>query len=179
MAEVVALEPGQGLQLDSDVDDATSILRMVTTLQGEREWLGQSLHDRILKEVIWFKWEYPRLPRPLIDGKYPCAYPWSALARETYQRSPKRAGRAGQLVIEHVVPKRELMAMIAEQAASLTPSGLAHLMIEGCRAVVITKDEDRLLTRAGLGHVRSNKDDVWSRYRDVGLDLSTFTPLEV
>lgn len=33
------------------------------------------------RETIYFTWEQPRLPRPLIQSKYPQSFPWSPRAR--------------------------------------------------------------------------------------------------
>jgi len=175
----VALEPGRGLQLDSDAYDAARILSLTRALYAEGEWLGSGVLGRQMRELLWFKWEQPRLPRPLIDGKYPCAYPWSAQAREVYFQSPEKAGRTRQLVIEHVLPKRELFQRLAAEISTLTPTGMQQLLHESCLAAVITKEEDRVLDNAGMNHVRPDENDVWSRYRSAGLDLSTFAPLEL
>ena len=69
------LEPGRGIILASDVVDAALVLQLSRSLKTLRELVGNIIADRNLKEVIWSKWELPRLPHPLIDGKYPAAYP--------------------------------------------------------------------------------------------------------
>lgn len=172
------LEPGRGVEAGSDVERAAHILEVAQALGKVKELMGRSVHDRALKEVIWNKWEHPRLPRPLIDGKYPASYPWSLAARETYRRSPLKRGRLGELVIEHVLPKSELLALIETELPSLTASGMAELLQDWCCAVVLTKDEDRKITKAGFGGRRPNTEEIWSRYSAAGIDLSTFEPLE-
>ncbi|WP_336662612.1 hypothetical protein [Leucobacter sp. USHLN154] len=171
------LEPGRGSTLPSDEIDASLVLKVAESLITLRELVGNSIADRTLKEVIWSKWELPRLPRPLIDGKYPTAYPWSAPARELFLRSPKKVGRVGGLVIEHALPKRELLQLVSERMSTATAADMVQLLQAGCRAVVVTKEEDLQLTRAGFGHLRTNTEDLWSRYRETGLDPSTFALL--
>lgn len=168
------MEPGRGIRSEADRERAAHILKVAEALASVKELMGRSVHDRALKEVIWSKWEHPRLPRPLIDGKYPTSYPWSLAARDTYQRSPLKPGRSGELVIEHVLPKNELLALIEEQLPALTVSSMGELLHEWCCAVVVTREEDRRITRAGFGGRRPNKEDMWSRYSAAGIDLSTF-----
>ncbi len=138
--------------------------------------LGLTLHRRVLKEVLWFRWEQPRLPRPLIDGKYPRAYPWSAEARRLWRESPRREGRRGALVIEHLEPKRELLARITQAGDSLDAAGLLALFHVAHSAAVISKSEDELLSRAGFAHASPDPGDVWGRYRAAGLDVDEFAP---
>lgn len=165
------------MRSETDSERAAHILEVARALGNVKDLMGRSIHDRAFKEVIWSKWEHPRLPRPLIDGKYPASYPWSLAARETYTRSPLKSGRTGELVIEHVLPKSELLALIEEQLPTLTASSMAELLHEWCCAVVLTRDEDRRITRAGFGGRRPNTEDMWSRYSAAGIDLSTFETL--
>ncbi|MBX3095071.1 MAG: hypothetical protein KF680_11125 [Cryobacterium sp.] len=171
------VEPGRLLTLDTDEQDATSILRVVHSLGEVGDVLGRALHNRVLKEVLWFRWEQPRLPRPLVDGKYPHAYPWSAEARRVWQESPRREGRRGALVIEHTEPKRELLARIIRAGDAIDVAELLSLLRDAHSAVVITKREDDLVTRAGFSHRSPDPSDVWARYRAAGLEVEGFAPL--
>lgn len=172
------LEPGQLVRRDDDVEVAAQMLRVIQALHEVRDLMGGTVYGRALKEVLWFRWEQPRLPRPLVNGKYPFAYPWSAQAREIWHRSPSRSGRPGQLVIEHIVPKRELLAKIVEETESLTVERLLDLLREAHSAVVISKEEDSLVTKAGWAHRSPDPTDVWARYRAAGLDIDGFAPLK-
>jgi len=173
----MSIEPGRLLRLDTDEDDAADLLRVIRALDEVRDVLGPALYGRVLKEVLWFRWEQPRLPRPLVDGKYPHAYPWSADARRAWQESPHREGRRGALVIEHVEPKRELLSRIIQASDALDVATLLTLLRGAHSAVVITKREDDLVTRAGFAHTSPDPSDVWARYRAAGLDVEGFAPL--
>lgn len=170
------LVPGTTMRLDNDLEVARDLAGAVRAIVDVGDVLGPSLLSRVIKEVLWFRWEQQRLPRPLVDGKYPRSYPWSRAARQVYLDSPRRPGRAGMLVIEHVVPKRELLRRVIEQDFTDDTQGFVDVLQEGCAAVVITRDEDRQITTAGYGHVRP-EGDVWARYRASGIDLDGFAPL--
>jgi len=173
----MSVEPGRLLQLDTDERDAADLLRVIRALDEVRDVLGPALYGRVLKEVLWFRWEQPRLPRPLVDGKYPHAYPWSADARRVWRESPRREGRRGALVIEHVEPKRELLARIAQASDTLDVTEFLDLLRAAHSAAVISKVEDTLIARAGFGHRSPDPSDVWARYRAAGLDVEGFAPL--
>lgn len=171
------IEPGKPVMLPTDRADAEDILTVVRVLNGVRDILGASILGRVLKEFLWAKWERPRLPKPLVDGKYPYAYPWSARARAAWHASPRRAGRPAALVIEHVVPKRELLNEIAANATELDVDELLALLRGAHAAVVLSKEEDAQVTAAGFGYASPDASDVWARYRAAGLDLAGFGPL--
>ncbi|TQO24271.1 hypothetical protein FB385_3151 [Paramicrobacterium agarici] len=151
--------------------------RVVKALASVRDDLLPSVLSRCLKEALWFSWEQPRLPRPLVDGKYPRSYPWSSEARESLARNPKRQDRPGQLIIEHIIPKRELLTVLLEEAESLVPERTFALLSDANRAVVISKAEDRLITEAGFGHSSPDQADPWARYRAAGIDVEGFAAL--
>src|SRR5690606_23454313 len=105
------------------------------------------------------------------------AYPWSADARRVWQDSPRREGRRGALVIEHVEPKRELLARIVRAGEALDVAEFLDLLRAAHSAAVISKDEDTLIARAGFGHRSPDPGDVWARYRAAGIDVEGFAPL--
>ena len=80
-------------------------------------------------------------------------------------------------MIEHIVPKRELLAKIVEETEGLTVERLLDLLRAAHSAVVISKEEDSLVTKAGWAHRSPDPTDVWARYRAAGLDVAGFAPL--
>lgn len=119
-----------------------------------------TLHFRtkyaVLKNVAWAWSEF--------QGKYDgCPY-WSeaALACERTKR---------KLIHEHAVPKSVLIKMLFE-IKNPTPKSVEDILSRYCVAVVVTKDEDRLLSKAGLrSKMPADWDgsDLWARYRKVGI----------
>lgn len=134
---------------------------------------------RVLREAVWFLWEAPRLPKPLLDAKYPLAYPWSPRAREVAQAGSRPPGGWG-LVIEHAVPRTILVTTLLTDPTTREPAQTLALLVGGTRAAVITRDDDALLNAAGLRHQmpeRADPGDGWARYRAAGLDPAMFSPL--
>ena len=76
----------------TDLRDARAVLAILNacaeTLGPERPRIGLI---RIVREALWFIWEAPRLPRPLVATKYPEPYPWSSGARAVFT---EHAGKA-------------------------------------------------------------------------------------
>lgn len=173
-------EPGRPTSLDTDIADATSILSIVQGTAALSGHVGVSARSRIVREAIWFGWEHPRLPRPLIASKYPTAYPWSAAARARYhQASMKPAGGWG-LVFEHLRPRGYLVREVLARVDVLDLAGLISLLRSETFAAIITLDEDKRIAHAGLARSMPPDDDgtdPWSRYRRAGLDVGGFSPL--
>ena len=95
---------------ERDLADAAAILRIMRVLH-ERRRAGASVH-KIARESVWFLWESPRLPRPLVRSKYPESYPWSPGARQALQSvldEGQAAGRVTGLIIEHLIPMKLLL----------------------------------------------------------------------
>lgn len=133
---------------------------------------------RVLREVLWFSWEQPRLPRPLVQSKYPRSYPWSpAAAKEANE--PYRPGGRG-LIMEHLRPRRLLVVELLARASTVTPEDLAALLHQHITTAVITVEEDRLLSASKLNFSMPAGDDgtdPWARYVAAGLDPASFAPV--
>ena len=149
----------------------TEVVRGV--LEATRDRAGAV---RIVREAIWFTWEQPRLPRPLVGSKYPLPYPWSRAAWLRHEQAHGRRPAGGWgLVIEHLYPRELLIADLVtaeEFAASVVMELLASRII----SAIITQDEDRRLpARAPAGSTwRDFEGDAWLRYR--GIDIALLRP---
>lgn len=149
---------------------------ILTTVRASAEWeqaTGRAVRVKPLRELIWFTWEQPRLPRPLYLSKYPLTAPWTPAAFDRYER------RSRGLVIEHVTPASVLVRRLLKEP----PATADDLMraLDGIIYVVITDDDNRLLKAAGVdSSLAPGSDDPWERYRSAGLKRSTFhTPVVV
>ena len=165
--------------MDTDLRDATLIKALADALRIWKSQGGETDSLKSLRELVWFHWENPRLPHPRVkSNKYPVAFDWSAEARTAYRQDPKNC----PIVIEHSVPKGILLRELvdgpersAEEIAALLRANLNSF-------VIITKEEDLMLDKAGLGKAMPDDwapgDDVRERYRLAGLDVSGFGSLE-
>lgn len=175
------IEPGRPRSLGRD-EDLADAAGLVLILQGchemrERRNAGTS---HVARQALWSFWELPRLPKPLLHGKYPKRYPWSAEAAALYLASPMRPAGGWGLVLEHLTPANLLMADLIKMAPKLTPRKLINRLDKRLVATVITKREDNLLIEAGVGTTlpaNADPDDLWARYRLARLDPDTFAPL--
>lgn len=134
----------------------------------------------VARQALWSFWELPRLPRPLVQSKYPAAYPWSAEARSIYLSNSTRPTGGWGLVLEHVTPRNVLLRELIERAEILDTDGLANELFTKLVAAVVTKAEDQALTAAGVSFAQpagADPADLWARYRAAGLDPSTFASL--
>ena len=160
----------------SDQADASVVLAVA---RGFAEWeaaTGQRAgHMKPLREVIWFYWHHPRLPRPLVSNKYPYAFPWTPAARAA-MRQPKR-----ELIFEHMRPLALLMREMLTEHGGGIDRIVELLRGGGLDAVVMTKHEDALVTRHGYGEKMPPGwrpgDDPYERYRASGIDPVLFAPL--
>jgi len=128
---------------------------------------------RIVREAIWFSWEQPRLPRPLVASKYPLSYPWSVAALERYELTKgKRPAGGWGLVIEHLYPRELLVADLFE-IDDLTARAVVVLLSTRLISVIITKDEERQLPARGPAESRWNDfaADPWLRYRETDIKI--------
>ena len=66
----------------------------------------------VVRQALWSLWELPRLPRPLVQGRYPVIYPWSAAARAAYEANAKAPKGGRGLVLEHVRPRNILIGNV-------------------------------------------------------------------
>lgn len=131
---------------------------------------------RALREAIQKIWQEPRMPKgktKIFSHNKPLDFPWSPNARDLYFRNKADAAVTitGQLVLEHVVPinilVNDLLAKVAE--ADCTEQGFYELLLrehEQLSFVVLTKEDDNALTRAGLKAARVAEEgaSAWARY---------------
>ena len=68
-----------------------------------------------------------------------------------------------------------------ERSEDLKAGELIGYLNRFLAGAVITKDEDLLLTNAGVGNAPIDKDDPdpWARYRTAGLDPETFQSVDL
>jgi hypothetical protein len=172
--------PGKVAQ--PEVDDRVDAALIAGVANAVRQWratTGSARGDlKLLREAVWFYWEWPRLPRPLVRRKYPTAVPWSKGAREAYHADPRRCPG---LVIEHSEPVTVLLARLLTTSALDGESALAILSEQRRAFAVITKDEDKLLAKAGVGRTATRPEgpilDPLARYKLARLDTAHFLPL--
>ena len=69
-----------------------------------------------------------------------------------------------------------LLGNMIERSAELTAGELIGYLNRFLAGAVITKQEDLLLTRAGVAYapIDANDPDPWARYRTAGLDPESF-----
>jgi hypothetical protein len=134
----------------------------------------------VLREALWFIWEKPRLPAPLVASKYPKPYPWSPGARAEYRRhSGKRPEGGWGLVLEHLYPRELFVADLLSNSERASSADVVELLNGRLMGAVVRRDEDRQLpTRAqSAGAWHDYAADPWLRYRSAGLPLADFGPL--
>jgi hypothetical protein len=153
-----------------DEADLALILSVLRAYKEHENSTGAKSSTKVLREAIFFQWEGPRLPP---GGKYSPLLPHSAAARER-----ANSGRRGGLVFEHVLPVgiliRQLLADVPIDAASLRA-----VLDAAPERVIISTEEDKALTGAGMRNVAPDPHDPWSRYRAAGIDAAAFAPLTV
>ena len=139
---------------------------------------------KIARESVWFLWESPRLPRPLVRSKYPESYPWSRGARQALQSvldEGQAAGRVAGLIIEHLIPMKLLLDVALAEGPRLSDEAMLGLLHEHGAAAVMSTAEDRQITRAGYARSMPSTwvvgEDPWARVRASGLDPQTFRPV--
>lgn len=174
------LEPGRPTRLPSDARDADAILKILSGVTAMGPRIGLTGKSRVVREALWFFWEHPRLPHPLVGSKYPATYPWSAAARMRRQENETRPQGGWGLIIEHVLPKGLIISQMLDHGDNLTQRTLLRILRDGMAGAVITVAEDKQLQNAGVGNSMPPGDDgtdPWSRYRYAGLKVSEFAPL--
>lgn len=167
------LSPASPVRLERDAAD----LRCLTVLlDAHRQWEAATqtrANMKALREWLWFYWQAPRRPRPLIRSKYPTRFPWSEAARREIADDP-----ACRLVIEHSEP----INLVIRDLLDHPPADVDHLrevLDTRLACCVITKAEDEAINAAGFGTrlVSGAEHDPWARYKAIGLDPYTFAPL--
>jgi hypothetical protein len=132
---------------------------------------------RVLWEALWFIWEEPRLPRPLVASKYPKLYPWSPRARALFVTHAGRRPKGGWgLVIERLYPRELLVGYPLAEGADLDAADAVELLTTRLMAAIVTRDDDRQLpTRAQSAHPWEDyASDPWLRYRAAGMQVDDF-----
>ena len=162
---------------DRDRADAQLVVDIARALRTWEQATGTTALLRPLREAIWFYWERPRLPKPLVRGKYPESAPWSRRARELHLYGDSR----GELVIEHAAPMKLLMRRLIDDPR-LDAERCRAALAAGGRWVVITREENKRLAAAGVANRMppgnaDDTDDPWRRHRHAGLDVDAFRPL--
>jgi hypothetical protein len=161
------------------VDDAADAALVAGFANAVRQWraaTGRTSSDlKTLREAVWSYWELPRLPKPLIRGKYPTSVPWSRAARERY-----RSGARGGLVIEHGIPMTLLLQRLLA-LPQLNADAARQLLAQARPHAVITEEENRALAAAGVATGEpaggSESGDLFARYRHAGLEVDGFRSL--
>lgn len=117
-------------------------------------------YTKALREPVFFLWER-RAGSKVQTAQY-----------RSRPSLPMEYG-TGQLVYDHAVPFRYLQEELLGLAPA-SPEAVEEVLNRFGTAVLITKDEDRLLTGIGLGH-RMPEDwvgaDPLARYRAAGIEL--------
>lgn len=159
-----------------DADGLLGVLRACQPVR-ERRHAGTT---HVARQALWSFWELPRLPRPLVQNKYPLSYPWSSAARESYVANPKAPKGGRGLILEHVRPRNILLETMIESSEQLTAGELIGYLNRFLAGAVITKEEDLLLTNAGVAYapLDAHDPDPWARYRTAGIDPDTFAAVE-
>lgn len=133
----------------NDLADAALVAAVANGLREWRALTGTTKGSlKPLREAVWFYWQHPRLPRPLVRSKYPTTVPWSSAARSAFRADPQRTGG---LVIEHSYP----IALLLDEllTAPELDAEVALRLLRRCRDfVVITVEENR--SGAGEGPSR-------------------------
>lgn len=78
---------------------------------------------------------------------------------------------ANALRHEHAIPRRVLIARLL-QLSSPSPLEIEGLLSGFCVGVVVTRDEDRMISAHGLRQrmpLKWNGKDIWARYRIAGI----------
>jgi hypothetical protein len=162
-------------RMDRDLADLRCFAAI---LDAHRQWeteTGLPANIKSLREWSWFHWQAPRRPQPLVRSKYPALIPLSMAARQVFSNNI-----AGGLVMEH----REPIKLVIRELLNQPPADLGQLReVLETRLVccVITKEEDRAVTKAGYGIalVPGADHDPWARYKAAGIDPDGFAPLEL
>ena len=168
-----ALLPAREATGAADEADADFLMAVFAAARQWESQMGRLTPSKVLRECLWFVWQAPRLPQPLVRSKYPRSAPWTAAARAAYAADPR--GR-GDLVMEHIEPVsglvRTLLAAPTERAAFI------RTLSDALRFCVVTRGEDRMLAAAKVAKHTPVSEDPWVRYRLAGIDVSQIRPLD-
>ncbi|HET6911156.1 MAG TPA: hypothetical protein VFH54_17640 [Mycobacteriales bacterium] len=151
----------------NDEADLGLVLNVLHAFRRHEETTGMPSPVKPLRGTIFFQWEGPRLPA---GGKYSPLIPHSPAAR-----ARRAEGTASGLVYEHVAP---ISAVVRQLLTDLPPDihGLRRALDASAERVIITREEDALLTAAGFRNSAPDPTDPWSRYGAIGLQKHDFVP---
>jgi hypothetical protein len=124
-------------------------------LNAPMSWGSQ---HAVIAQALWVWSEF--------DGKYHgCRY-WSQSAWSNRQTIKG-------LRHDHAVPKKLLIGRMKELRTVATVELVQDVLERNCIGVVVTLDEDRLLSRSGLqaSMPPNSDDDPFSRYRAAGITI--------
>jgi hypothetical protein len=155
--------------------DAQGLLGVLRACQRMRD-RRRAGTTHVARQALTSFWEVPRLPRPLVNGKYPRVWPWSPAARGVLAANPRPPVGGLGLVLEHVRPRNILIDSMILSAHRIEAGELIGYLNRSMAGAVITKAADALLTRAGVAFapLDQNDGDPWARYRTAGIDPDTF-----
>lgn len=153
---------------DQDDADLQLIWNVLRSYDEHRKAVTSPRPVRIIREVLFFAWEAPRLPK---GGKRSRYLPHSPAAR-----AQRLTGDDSGLVYEHVMP----ISLVIKDLLVDPPDDIASLrnrLDATSDRVIILKREDRALDLAGWRNALPDPEDPWSRYQALGLDPSAFQQL--
>ncbi|MEH0971574.1 hypothetical protein V6U77_10610 [Micromonospora sp. CPCC 205546] len=155
--------------------DAADLRCMSAMLDAHRRWEAETnsrASVKALREWLWFYWQAPRRPQPLVRSKYPAPLPWSEAARRAIIADPKC-----RLVIEHREPVHLVIRDLLDHP-SADIGQLRDVLDNRLACCVITKAEDDAINAAGFGMrlVPGAEHDPWARYKAAGIDPDGFAP---
>lgn len=164
--------PVAAVRLDRDTADLRCLAAL---LDAHRRWEAETNSRaslKALREWLWFYWQAPRRPEPLIRSKYPAPLPWSDAARRAIVADPKC-----RLVIEHREPVHLVIRDLLDYPAA-DINQLRAVLDTRLACCVITKAEDDAINAAGFGTrlVPGSEQDPWARYTAAGIDPDGFAP---
>jgi hypothetical protein len=156
----------------ADSEAIYSIFKALQPLASRR----LAVVNRALREAIQKIWQEPRMPKGktrIFSHNKPLDFPWSPNARDLYfsHRTDASVAITGQLVLEHVTPINILVNGLLSKVAEVdcTEEKFYELLLqehEPLSFVVLTKEDDNALTRAGLksAGVVEEGASAWARY---------------
>jgi hypothetical protein len=153
---------------NQDHDDLQLIWNILRSYDEHRRAVTSPRPVRIIREVLFFVWEAPRLPK---GGKRSRYLPHSPAAR-----AQRLTGDDSGLVYEHVMPISLVIKDLLVDPPGETAS-LRNRLDATSDRVIILKREDRALDLAGWRNALPDPENPWSRYRAIGLDPSDFQQL--
>ncbi|WP_326551472.1 hypothetical protein [Micromonospora sp. NBC_01813] len=155
--------------------DSADLRCLAALLDAHRQWEIETKSRasiKALREWLWFYWQVPRRPQPLVRSKYPAPFPWSEEARLAIIADPNCA-----LVMEHCEPVHLVIRDLLDHPL-VDLNQLRELLHTRLACCVITKAEDAAINAAGFGTrmVPGAEHDRWARYRAAGIDPERFRP---